>query len=167
MPPPRGPRPAATARLLSAPRCGQLPGRRRREEARREAGSGRVGEGRGPYTQADGRAGHGAPRPSLGAAPTRSRTQLSPRKGGDAGSRALVAPGRSRGRKMPVRRGHVAPQNTYLDTIIRKFEGQSECVRWDGGDDLESRFCGRSSRIPLLTSRGAGWGLLKAERRIL
>lgn len=27
---------------------------------------------------------------------------------------------------MPVRRGHVAPQNTYLDTIIRKFEGQSE-----------------------------------------
>nr|XP_033775067.1 potassium voltage-gated channel subfamily H member 6 isoform X2 [Geotrypetes seraphini] len=25
---------------------------------------------------------------------------------------------------MPVRRGHVAPQNTYLDTIIRKFEGQ-------------------------------------------
>ncbi|XP_072796178.1 voltage-gated inwardly rectifying potassium channel KCNH6 isoform X3 [Vicugna pacos] len=26
---------------------------------------------------------------------------------------------------MPVRRGHVAPQNTYLDTIIRKFEGQS------------------------------------------
>lgn len=31
---------------------------------------------------------------------------------------------------MPVRRGHVAPQNTYLDTIIRKFEGQSECVRW-------------------------------------
>lgn len=27
---------------------------------------------------------------------------------------------------MPVRRGHVAPQNTFLDTIIRKFEGQSE-----------------------------------------
>ncbi|XP_061031251.1 potassium voltage-gated channel subfamily H member 6 isoform X3 [Eubalaena glacialis] len=26
---------------------------------------------------------------------------------------------------MPVRRGRVAPQNTYLDTIIRKFEGQS------------------------------------------
>ncbi|XP_025147586.3 potassium voltage-gated channel subfamily H member 2 isoform X11 [Bubalus bubalis] len=26
---------------------------------------------------------------------------------------------------MPVRRGHVAPQNTFLDTIIRKFEGQS------------------------------------------
>lgn len=25
-----------------------------------------------------------------------------------------------------MRRGHVAPQNTYLDTIIRKFEGQSE-----------------------------------------
>lgn len=43
-----------------------------------------------------------------------------------------MAPGRSRGQKMPVRRGHVAPQNTYLDTIIRKFEGQSECVRWGG-----------------------------------
>ncbi|MFT7809104.1 potassium voltage-gated channel subfamily H member 2-like [Arapaima gigas] len=27
--------------------------------------------------------------------------------------------------RMPVRRGHVAPQNTFLDTIIRKFEGQS------------------------------------------
>ncbi|KAJ8384846.1 hypothetical protein AAFF_G00197560 [Aldrovandia affinis] len=26
---------------------------------------------------------------------------------------------------MPVRRGHVALQNTYLDTIIRKFDGQS------------------------------------------
>ncbi|XP_043530578.1 potassium voltage-gated channel subfamily H member 6a [Chiloscyllium plagiosum] len=26
---------------------------------------------------------------------------------------------------MPVRRGHVAPQNTYLDTIIRKFEMQN------------------------------------------
>ncbi|KAJ4936232.1 hypothetical protein JOQ06_000834 [Pogonophryne albipinna] len=25
----------------------------------------------------------------------------------------------------PVRRGHVAPQNTFLDTIIRKFEGQN------------------------------------------
>jgi len=27
---------------------------------------------------------------------------------------------------MPVRRGHVAPQNTFIDTIIRKFEGQSK-----------------------------------------
>ncbi|KAI5106525.1 potassium voltage-gated channel subfamily H member 2 [Silurus meridionalis] len=26
---------------------------------------------------------------------------------------------------MPVRRGHVAPQNTFLDTIIRKFESQT------------------------------------------
>ncbi|XP_064848041.1 potassium voltage-gated channel subfamily H member 2-like [Oncorhynchus masou masou] len=26
---------------------------------------------------------------------------------------------------MPVRRGHVAPKNTFLDTIIRKFEGQN------------------------------------------
>lgn len=29
-------------------------------------------------------------------------------------------------RTMPVRRGHVAHQNTFLDTIIRKFEGQSK-----------------------------------------
>lgn len=29
--------------------------------------------------------------------------------------------------KMPVRRGHVALQNTYLDTIIRKFDEQSKC----------------------------------------
>lgn len=29
---------------------------------------------------------------------------------------------------MPVRRGHVAPQNTFLGIIIRKFEGQSECL---------------------------------------
>ena len=27
---------------------------------------------------------------------------------------------------MPVRRGHVAPPNTFIDTIIRKFDGQSE-----------------------------------------
>ncbi|CDQ65282.1 unnamed protein product [Oncorhynchus mykiss] len=27
---------------------------------------------------------------------------------------------------MPVRRGHVAPQNTFLGIIIKKFEGQSE-----------------------------------------
>ena len=27
---------------------------------------------------------------------------------------------------MPVRRGHVAPQNTFIDTIIRKFDGQSK-----------------------------------------
>jgi len=26
---------------------------------------------------------------------------------------------------MPVRRGHVAPQNTFIDTIIRKFDGQN------------------------------------------
>lgn len=29
---------------------------------------------------------------------------------------------------MPVRRGHVALQNTYLDTIIRKFDEQSKLV---------------------------------------
>lgn len=27
---------------------------------------------------------------------------------------------------MPVRRGHVAPQNTFIDTIIRKFDAQSK-----------------------------------------
>ncbi len=26
---------------------------------------------------------------------------------------------------MTVKRGHVAPQNTYIDTIIRKFDSQS------------------------------------------
>ncbi|CDQ87951.1 unnamed protein product [Oncorhynchus mykiss] len=30
---------------------------------------------------------------------------------------------------MPVRRGHVAPQNTFLDTIIRKFD--SQCKLFD------------------------------------
>lgn len=42
---------------------------------------------------------------------------------------------------MPVRRGHVAPQNTYLDTIIRKFEGQSE-------------YC--TPPVPLRSPRGRG-----------
>ena len=27
---------------------------------------------------------------------------------------------------MPVRRGHVAPPNIFIDTIIRKFDGQSK-----------------------------------------
>ena len=27
---------------------------------------------------------------------------------------------------MPVKRGHVAPQNTYIDTIIKKFDAQSK-----------------------------------------
>lgn len=31
-----------------------------------------------------------------------------------------------------MRRGHVAPQNTFLDTIIRKFEGQSEWGKGSG-----------------------------------
>ena len=30
------------------------------------------------------------------------------------------------GAAMPVRRGHVAPQNTFIETIIRKFDGQRE-----------------------------------------
>lgn len=35
-----------------------------------------------------------------------------------------------------MRRGHVAPQNTFLDTIIRKFEGQSEWGRGPAGRGL-------------------------------
>lgn len=93
---------------------------------------GRAGEGSGPYTQAGGR-GTEPLGPPRGRRPPRSRTLLRPRRAETPGAGARVAPGRGRGRKMPVRRGHVAPQNTYLDTIIRKFEGQSECVRWGGG----------------------------------
>lgn len=29
---------------------------------------------------------------------------------------------------MPVRRGHVAPQNSYIETIIRKFDELSESI---------------------------------------
>ena len=29
---------------------------------------------------------------------------------------------------MPVRRGHVAPPNIFIDTIIRKFDGQSKYI---------------------------------------
>ena len=29
---------------------------------------------------------------------------------------------------MPVRRGHVAPQNSYIETIIRKFDELSKCT---------------------------------------
>jgi hypothetical protein len=29
---------------------------------------------------------------------------------------------------MPVRRGHVAPPNIFIDTIIRKFDDQSEYI---------------------------------------
>ena len=32
-------------------------------------------------------------------------------------------------RKMPMKRGHVsAPQNTFIDTIIRKFDSQSMLI---------------------------------------
>lgn len=31
--------------------------------------------------------------------------------------------------KMPVRRGHVAPQNSYIETIIRKFDELSKKIR--------------------------------------
>uniref|UniRef100_A0A673K755 Uncharacterized protein n=1 Tax=Sinocyclocheilus rhinocerous TaxID=307959 RepID=A0A673K755_9TELE len=34
---------------------------------------------------------------------------------------------------MPVRRGHVAPQNTFLGIIIRKFEGQSKYCKTNIG----------------------------------
>ena len=36
---------------------------------------------------------------------------------------------------MPVRRGHVAPQNTFLGVIIRKFEGQSEYLSRVSSDE--------------------------------
>lgn len=38
-----------------------------------------------------------------------------------------------------MRRGHVAPQNTFLDTIIRKFEGQSEWGRGQNGEGVWGR----------------------------
>uniref|UniRef100_A0A1I8INT5 Cyclic nucleotide-binding domain-containing protein n=1 Tax=Macrostomum lignano TaxID=282301 RepID=A0A1I8INT5_9PLAT len=37
---------------------------------------------------------------------------------------------------MPVRRGHVAPQNVFIDTLIRKFEGQNR------------RFCIANGQLP-------------------
>lgn len=37
---------------------------------------------------------------------------------------------------MPVRRGHVAPQNTFLGIIIRKFEGQSKYYKSNILDSL-------------------------------
>lgn len=55
--------------------------------------------------------------------------------------------------KMPVRRGHVAPQNTYLDTIIRKFEGQSKYEVWGRGGLSACWMDGRRGQT-LLTSDG-------------
>lgn len=40
---------------------------------------------------------------------------------------------------MPVRRGHVAPQNTFLGLIIRKFEGQSKYV--------DAHFCWNRTKL--------------------
>lgn len=102
---------------------------------RRRRGGRPAGAGRGGQRTVHAAGGRGTePRgPPRGRRPPRSRTLLRPRRAETPGAGALVAPSRGRGRKMPVRRGHVAPQNTYLDTIIRKFEGQSECVRWGGG----------------------------------
>jgi len=40
---------------------------------------------------------------------------------------------------MPMKRGHVsAPQNTFIDTIIRKFDSQSIliCLSFDYNDNL-------------------------------
>lgn len=107
-------------------RGGRGPGRRaegsRAQERKGEVGQEWGGKGRGGQTQAGGR----GVEPGGGA--HRSRTLLSRGQTETPGAGTPVAPGRGRRRKMPVRRGHVAPQNTYLDTIIRKFEGQSECV---------------------------------------
>lgn len=51
---------------------------------------------------------------------------LSPAQQPDPGWLFSSPPAPSSGPTMPVRRGHVAHQNTFLDTIIRKFEGQSK-----------------------------------------
>jgi len=61
---------------------------------------------------------------------------------------------------MPVRRGHVAPQNTFIDTIIRKFDGQSELLAIYGclfailaRDVIYSRLCyGVSVRLSVRLS---------------
>lgn len=69
---------------------------------------------------------------------------------------------------MPVRRGHVAPQNTFLDTIIRKFEGQSEWGRGGGEGALAAGECARArmgGRARASASAGASrWGLEASGR---
>lgn len=50
---------------------------------------------------------------------------------------------------MPVRRGHVAPQNTFLDTIIRKFEGQSKYSTRVHFDDSRRKFSSTNRTVKL------------------
>lgn len=98
--------------------------------------------GPAPRSGAGSRAGTPRPQPSPG--PARAllgRGVRGSRPGRATRSLCWAGPGRggwgparpAHGLRMPVRRGHVAPQNTFLDTIIRKFEGQSEWGRGPAG----------------------------------
>lgn len=51
---------------------------------------------------------------------------------------------------MPVRRGHVAPQNTFLDTIIRKFDSQSKIY-------FNTRLCFRPTSSVLIFTKLIYW----------
>lgn len=99
---------------------------------------------------------------------TQSLVSVGPGRGGPG--RGGWRPARpTHGLRMPVRRGHVAPQNTFLDTIIRKFEGQSE---WGRGM-LGRGFWGRASSPeyglggvpgPCTSPSGNQWGLVASRR---
>lgn len=80
----------------------------------------RKAEAAAPRGRGRGRRAHGAPRP---------RRQRAP-----SGLAALKAPQRlasnPRPKAMPVMKGLLAPQNTFLDTIATRFDGTRE---WGGG----------------------------------
>lgn len=125
----------------------------RRSGARGSAGAGRQVCGRpggpssggsrpGPRSGVGSRAETPLPQPSPGPARVLPcRGVRGSRPGRATPSLCWAGPGRggwgparpAHGLRMPVRRGHVAPQNTFLDTIIRKFEGQSEWGRGPAG----------------------------------
>lgn len=67
-----------------------------------------------------GRGAHGAPRPRRQRAPTGPAALNAPRR-----SASNTRPG-----AMPVMKGLLAPQNTFLDTIATRFDGTRE---WGGG----------------------------------
>lgn len=65
-----------------------------------------------------------------------------------------------------MRRGHVAPQNTFLDTIIRKFEGQSEWGRGlrgggSGGCRVHPSVDGGGVPGPVRLPSASQWGLAR------
>lgn len=117
----RGPR----LRLGPADRCagGRSSGRARGPEPAPSGGTPRPQPSPGRARALPGRGVRG-PRPGRA---TRSLCWAGPGRGGWGPARP------AHGLRMPVRRGHVAPQNTFLDTIIRKFEGQSEWGRGPAG----------------------------------